>query len=210
MSQIDWVLTRWPGVHRKSKVLRLSQGILCPLLKIDERILYIMLAKNPTTEMFLSLIYRSCRRKSSSKRVGRWTDSPQASGDNDLVIIKFENRLPLEHTGFLSQRPTQLALNSMRYGKAPSFFLNVFLLDHQNYCNRSFRNPVDILAEAPRGHALKLGNKLPLNSLSLSLGPYLCPRSMWASVVGPRAQIPGNTLTRIRVRWNQGLATNRP
>jgi hypothetical protein len=127
--------------------------------------------------------------------------SSQYSVEDILLVWKL---------GFLSQRPTQLALNSMRSGKAPSFFLNVFLLDHQNYCNRSFRNPVDILAEAPRGHALKLGNKLPLNSLSLSLGPYLCPRSMWASVVGPRAQIPGNTLTRIRVRWNQGLATNRP
>ena len=46
----------------------------------------------------------------------------------DGITVKFGNSLPLGHTAFLSQRPTQIALNRIRPVKVPTIFLDVFLV----------------------------------------------------------------------------------
>ena len=63
--------------------------------------------------------------------------------------VEFENSLPPGHTGFLSQRRTQIALDRTRTEKSPLFFLDVLLVNDQNYHNYRLLHQID--------HVLKRG-----------------------------------------------------
>ena len=66
-----------------------------------------------------------------------FNDSFCDRSDSQAHIVEFETRLPLRHSRFLSQRPTQIALNLIQSGKVPQSFRDVSLVDDRCYRNNS-------------------------------------------------------------------------